>query len=114
MPRFTNGMPGRNGAGFRIGNGMSNGMGQGCGAGEGRGRGVNCQGNGPGFRFGAGDVGGIGQAPAGLRNPGIFRRFCLGLTAPSGATTSPGRGGILAAIDDLRRQIDALKNSTDK
>ncbi len=110
MPRFNNGMPGRNGAGFRMGNGM----GQGGGAGGGRGRGTNCQGNGPGFGFGAGNIGGIGQAPAGQRNPGFFRRFCLGLTDPSGATTNTRRGGILSAIDDLQRQIDSLKNATDK
>ena len=110
MPRFNNGMPGRNGFGFRMGNGM----GQGCGAGGGRGRGANCQGNGPGFGFGAGNVGGIGQAPAGPRNPGFFRRFCLGLTDPSGVTTNTRRGEILSAIDDLQRQIDTLKNATDK
>ena len=116
MPRFNNGMPGRNVAGFRMGNGMGNGMGQGCGTGggRGRGRGANCQGSGPGFGFGAGNIGGIGQAPAGQRNPGLFRRFCLGLTDPSGATINTRRGRILSAINDLQRQINALKNATDK
>lgn len=114
MPRFNNGMPGRNGAGFRMGNGMGNGMGQGCGAGGGRGRGTNCQGNGPGFGFGAGNIGGIGQAPAGQRNPGFFRRFYLGLREPTGRMADTRCGGILSAIDDLQRQIDVLKNSIGK
>lgn len=116
MPRFNNGMPGRNGAGFGMGNGSGNGMGAGQGrsAGGGRGRGTNCRGNGFGLGLGAGNAGGIGQASAGQRNPGFFRRFCLGLTDPSDVTTGTRRGGILSAIDDLQRQIDALKNSTDK
>ena len=114
MPRFNNGMPGRNGAGLGMGNGTGNGMGagQGRGAEGGRGRGANCRGNGLGF--GAANATGFGQNPAAQRNPGFFRRFCLGLTDQPGTTTNTGLGGILSAIDDLQRQIDSLKNSTDK
>ena len=54
------------------------------------------------------------QGLAAQRNPGFFRRFCLGVTSQPGTTTNTRPGGILSAIDDLQRQIDALKNSTDK
>lgn len=114
MPRFNNGMPGRNGGGFGMGNGTGNGMaaGQEKGAGGGRGRRANCRDDGLGFR--AAKATGFGQSPVAQRNPGFFRRFCLGLTDQPGTTTNPGLGGILSAIDDLQHQIDALKNSTDK
>ncbi len=120
MPRFNNGMPGRNGRGSGMGTGMGNGVGLGAGqglgqergVGGGRGRGANCRGNGQGFGFGFGA--GNGQASVGQRTPGFFRRFCLGLTDPSDMTSSTRRGGHIPAIDDLQRQIDALKNSSDK
>lgn len=111
MPRFNNGTPGRNGIGFGMG-GMGAGLGR--GAGGGRGRGANCRGNGPGFGFGTGNNPGIGQAQVAQRNPGFFRRFCLGLTEQPGSATNTRLGGIQSVIDDLQRQINALKNSTDK
>ncbi len=108
MPRFNNGM------GNRKGNRKGNGSGFGQGKGTGGGQGVNCRGNGQGFGFGAGNTGDIGQAPLGQRNPDFFRRFCLGLDNQPGSTINTRRGGILSAIDELQRQIDALKNSTNK
>ena len=122
MPRFNNGMPGRNGGGFGMGNGSGNGMergmgggmgaGQGRGAGGGRGRGVNCRGRGPGFVVGDGSA--TGQASAPQRNPGFFRRFCLGLTDQSAPESSTVADSAQSVIADLQRQIDALKKSTDK
>jgi len=71
-------------------------------------------GNNPGFGFGTGNARGVGQSPAARRNPGFFRRFCLGLTDPSGPIANTRTGKVLSAIDDLQRQINALKDSTSK
>ena len=112
MPRFNNGMPGRNGGGFGMGNGMGQGQGRGAGGGRGQGRGPNCRGNGLGF--GAAKSTGFAQGPAAQRNPGFFRRFCLGLADQSAPESNTVAGSVQSEIADLQRQIDALKKSTDK
>ena len=102
MARFNNAM----------GNGMGPGRGRGTGGGQGPRRGTNCRGNGLGF--GAANTTDFGQGPMAQRNPGFFRRFCLGLTDQPGTASNARVGRILSTIDDLQRQIDALKNSTEK
>ena len=113
MTRFNNGNP--------TGKGI--GRGSGTGGGNGRGRGANCLGNGQGIGQGnsQGFGPGFGRRALGLdrtqpieRDPGFFRRVCLGITGQDFPADNNRINGFKSAIDDLQRQIDNLKDLSGK
>lgn len=107
MPRFNNGNSFGNAAGPDAAN--VPGGGRGLGLGKRRGRGQNCG----GFGRNTNDAG-AGYGFGTQRNAGFFRRFCLGMTEDPAATPDTRLDGLRAAIADLQRQIDTLKDSSEK